>query len=438
MEQVIFKLKEPQKGIPKSKQKPTPVNMFFSFGYYEISSEGKKQYIPLKYTTGMSITPCYWNDKPHYRAKQTKEFSHENFNNKLENLKNTVIDLKRELETKGKLPTPAMLRVELNKRLGKGAAVNRMSPISFMELFIRESEEGKRIGNTGRRISNSTVRDYKGTKSVFKKFLDHKGTSYSFDQLSTSFYKEFVSFMQKKDYGNNTIGKHIKNLKVFLKEAYRRGLTSNESFKDEDFRVFQEDTQQVYLNEIELKKIYSHDFSDNSRLDKVRDLFLFACYTGLRFSDLSKISEENFVDGRSRIKVITTKTSELVDIPVHWMVRKIFGKYDGKIPATISNQKLNKYIKEVCEEAKINEKVIHVKTKGGMRYEDKVEKHKLVTTHTARRSFATNMFLAGVSPLQIMKITGHRTEKAFLRYIRISQEDNAKKLAGHEFFRGII
>ena len=98
MEKVIFKLKEPQSGVPKSKQVPTLVYMYFSFGYYEIRTDGSKNYLPLKYSTGLKILPYFWSDKPNYRAKEKKEFDYKSFNRKLENLDNLTIRLFRELE----------------------------------------------------------------------------------------------------------------------------------------------------------------------------------------------------------------------------------------------------------------------------------------------------------------------------------------------------
>jgi integrase len=95
---------------------------------------------------------------------------------------------------------------------------------------------------------------------------------------------------------------------------------------------------------------------------------------------------------------------------------------------------MNEYIKKVGEIAKINEMTMSSITRGGMIEKTTTEKYKLISTHTARRSFATNLFLADVPAITIMKITGHKTDKSFLRYIRISQEENANKLLNHPFF----
>jgi integrase len=135
------------------------------------------------------------------------------------------------------------------------------------------------------------------------------------------------------------------------------------------------------------------------------------------------------------LKTTTQKTDINVIIPLKDIVLSIYNKYDGKLPRCVSNQKMNDYLKEIGQLAKISDTVHTSTTKGGMRYDESFKKWELITTHTARRSAATNMYLAGVPTISIMKITGHKTEKAFLKYIRISQEDNALKLIEHPYFR---
>jgi integrase len=434
MEKVIFKLKEPQVGIPKSKQKPTLVYMFFSFGYYEIMENGGKNYLPLKYSTGLKITPYYWKDKPHYRAKETKEFEYQSFNRKLENLKNLVINVNRELENNGKIVTPDLLREELNKAQGKGPDIYRMNLTEFIRTVIKDSSEGIRLTHNGKKLSNTTVKGYLTTLNHIIHYQAEIGRSLGFENIDLKFYKDFTNYMNKKNYSTNTLGKNIKNIKVFMKEAFKRGLTTNKFYEDEDFKVIEENTDQIYLKDEEILKLYDLDLKDNDRLNKVRDLFIIGCYTGLRYSDLGQIREEHFVADNTRLRIKTIKTGEIVEIPLHWTIKEIHKKYNGNIPKSISNQKMNKYLKEICQLAGINEKVRIAKTKGGMRVDKTYQKWELCSLHTARRSASTNMYLAGVPSISIMKITGHRTEKAFLRYIKISQEDNAKKLEEHPFF----
>lgn len=434
MESVIFKLKEPQKGIPKNKQKPTLVNLFFHFGYYELQNDGQKKYIPLKYSTGMKILPYYWNDKPTYRAKQSQDFQYKNFNTKLKNLEGAIIDLHRELENNGITPTPEHLREELKLRLGKTVKQQRISFLDFIESLIQESISGTRLTKNGKRFSITTIKGYRTTQNHLKLFAKETEFKLNFDSIDLHFYAKFNSYCLSKNYAINTIGTHIKNIKVFMKEAYRRGLTKNNAFADEDFRVVEEETDQIYLTEEEIQNIYGHSLKNIKHLIRVRDLFIVACYTGLRFSDLRNLKDESLRIEGTNIRIRTQKTGELVVIPMHWMIKSILEKYDGDLPKPLSNQKMNKYLKDIGKLAEIDSVVFTSITKGGKTINTKQKKYELITVHTARRSFATNMFLANVPTISIMKLTGHKTEKSFMKYIRISQEDNAKRLQDHPFF----
>jgi len=164
-------------------------------------------------------------------------------------------------------------------------------------------------------------------------------------------------------------------------------------------------------------------------LEQVRDLFVFGCFVGLRFSDYSDIKPDNIVliDNEYFIKVTTKKTSELVIIPCNPIVLEIFEKYKSspnKLPKSFSNQKFNDYIKDALEEAKFIET-------GRLSTNPTLPLYKCVSSHTARRSFATNYYLQGFPTIDLMKITGHKTEKAFLKYIRVSKLDSAKRLSAH-------
>ena len=134
-------------------------------------------------------------------------------------------------------------------------------------------------------------------------------------------------------------------------------------------------------------------------------------------------------------KFRTQKTDEVVYIPLHYRVQEIIDKYDNSIPRAISNQKTNKYLKEIGKLAGIDTEIAQQERKGNLQYDSKVKKYDLITTHTARRSGATNMFKAGIPAINIMKITGHKTERAFMQYIRITQEENAKMLLDHNYFK---
>jgi integrase len=158
----------------------------------------------------------------------------------------------------------------------------------------------------------------------------------------------------------------------------------------------------------------------------VRDLLIVGCWTGVRFSDISQITPDAIEDYIIYIK--QSKTGGKVAIPVHDYVKAILDKYDGSLPPSISNQRFNEYLKEVVKKAKVKDIVHKAITKGGVTRSKSYSKWELVTTHTGRRSFATNNYLMGVPTLTIMAITGHKTESSFLKYIKVTPTEHAEKI----------
>ena len=124
-----------------------------------------------------------------------------------------------------------------------------------------------------------------------------------------------------------------------MSEAVDRNLTSNLQFKNKRFKNVEEVSESIYLTVTEIESIYELDLSNNSRLDKVRDLFIIGCFTGLRFSDLIQLRQENIINDGNLARIRTQKTGEIVVIPLNKHVKQILTKYNGKIPDSISNQK---------------------------------------------------------------------------------------------------
>ncbi len=169
------------------------------------------------------------------------------------------------------------------------------------------------------------------------------------------------------------------------------------------------------------------DLSDNKRLEAVLDLFLIGCHTGLRYCDLSTLKAANIKDGF--IKVTQIKTGGNVIIPVHNTVYRILAKYNGELPPAISNQKTNDYLKEITSKVDLLKvKTSKETTKGGVKVSVTKERWEMVSTHTCRRTFCTLQYLNGVPSITIMKISGHTTEKDFLKYIKMDSQEHAEKM----------
>lgn len=362
---------------------------------------------------------------------------------------NTAILRRKELITQiydavldKKAFTSELLELEIDKALNpekydivKGLATVFM----FIEEFIK-SAPNRRDKITGRVLSPNNIQQYKATYQHLIDFANRSNKDdYSFEEIDYDFYNEFVLYLQnrqvefdakgntilvKKAFTQNTVGKHIRILKLMLNEATVLGI--NKNTQHNSFHVFTEEVDSIYLDEAELKLMFDYDFSEKPFLDRVRDWFLLLAWTGSRFSDLSKIKatdvEEDYISFRQQ------KTNNKVVIPLHPVVKKILEKYDFNMPEPISNQKFNEYIKEVSRIVGIDKHESLTRTEGGILVTCDEPKWKLVSSHTGRRSFCTNMFKRGIPTLTLRSISGHKTEKAFLRYIKVTQAEHAELL----------
>jgi len=314
--------------------------------------------------------------------------------------------------------------LELNNALLKNEKlIPKKNLLEFIEELINSSTK-----------SPNTIKNYKQTLTKLIEYKSLSKTELTFENIDLTFYENFMKYCFKKNFSTNTIGGLIKNIKVFMNEAFDRKLTTNTEYKNRKFKTLDEDTDNIYLSIKEIEKLYRLDLSKNTRLDKVRDMFIISCYTGLRYSDLIQLNNDNLISNKTIIKIRTEKTREPVEIPLHPYIRNILLKHNGIPDYNISNQKMNEYLKELGEIAELDNKVIISATKGGQKQNNRYKKYEMITVHTARRSFATNAFVMNIPSISIMKITGHKTEKSFLKYIKISQSENANKLSTHPFF----
>lgn len=326
--------------------------------------------------------------------------------------------------------------------------VRKQTVLQYIDYFISITPE-RRHKQTGRKLQTCTTSVYKTMRRHLYEFAQsiHQ-RDFEFEELNMKFYNRFVVYLQNKQFTTNTVGKIIKELKAVLRQAERDGINTCALYRD--FTVHTESVDNVYLSEEELEKIRmaelnikvqdlkdliaEHDcnfdmLDDDWRvyggtLQKVRDLFLMLAWTGSRFSDLDKISQQEV--GSGYITFRQQKTNTKVVIPVHPVVREILERYHYEMPTPISNQKFNLYLKVVCLLAGITTMESRTRTEGGVLKTTSSPKWMLVSSHTGRRSFCTNMYKRGLPTITIMAISGHTTEKSFLRYIKVSQEEHAQ------------
>ena len=315
---------------------------------------------------------------------------------------------------------------------------SRESLSDYIARYVREMESGERLNIHKLRYGLSTIKNYKGFIIQFEEFCKIKHKRYDFGDIDLKFYDDFVAYFTAKGYSINTIGRHVKELKIIMRAAREEGLHDNGLIESRKFRVLTAEVENIYLTESEIKAIAEVDLKGDKQKSIARDIFLVGCYTAQRFSDYSTINEGNIrtlESGQRVIDLKQQKTGNKVIIPIRAELQAILDKYDNRLPKAYE-QKVNKYIKEIAREAGIVDMVEVSYVESGEKKSHLVEKCELVKTHTARRSGATNMYLAGIPTIAIMKITGHKTEKEFMKYIKITEEQTAMELMNHPYFAG--
>jgi integrase len=388
---------------PLSKEK-TPIVL-------TITSHG----VISKISTGETIEPKYW-DKKKQEVKRQFTGSPE-LNEFLGSYLLKAQAVYRNFTSENIQPTTEQLRaaIQLPKKKSNAEFKNAL------EKYL-ESVKGLH--------QDTTIRKYKSLLNHLNKFQEAKNRVLSFETIDLDFQEIFSAFLVNTlKQNNNTVCKYVKALKSFMQWAVDRGFHANMTFKK--FKVKEYTVDVVYLTEEELFKIYNLDLSNNPQLSKVRDAFCFGCFTGQRFSDIHRLQWE---DIRNETWLLhTKKTKELLEIPLNDFALDIIRKYNGKDRPihTYSNQKMNDHLKVLAQLAGVSGKHKLVSYNGNKRVEDIKEKHNLICTHTARRTFVTLSLEKGMRPETVMEITGHKDYKTMKRYIKITskvKETEMKKI----------
>lgn len=287
---------------------------------------------------------------------------------------------------------------------------------SFWGVYKEFCESKKAMGTW----SKSTQKRYEVSfYNLLKDFEIFSGTL-NFEIIDEKWLGKFKSYCENiKKHQVNTYGRNLGLLKALLGFSFNESYSRNEYFRK--IKIKRLVTDQVALSKEELNSIYKLDLRDFKRLDRVRDIFLLGCNTGLRFSDYKRISRGHVSNGFITVRETKDKT-KTQKIPLSKTATEILEKYDYNLPV-ISDQKFRDYIKEVAFMAGINEPSIKVKHIGNQTEEILTYKHERVSTHTARRTFITIMKNMNVSDKIIMKITGHKSLNSFNMYYKPSTED---------------
>lgn len=269
--------------------------------------------------------------------------------------------------------------------------------------------------------ADGSLNVYKSLKRHLLAYKENKKCVLNFETMDYSFFQGLQAYLINQGKLNNTtIAKVLTTLRATLNYAKKSGVPVNLSFRD--FKIKSEKLEVIALTESEFSRLLSKDFSKNKKLDRVRDIFCFSCTTGLRVSDLTQLKREHIKNDAITINVKKTKR-ELV-IPLNKISASILDKYkDHQKPLPmISGQKLNEYIKDACEQAKIDDPIEIVRFKGSTRETTVSPKFKLVHIHTGRKTFCTLSLERGMSAEEVMEISGHSDYHSFKRYVHVSEK----------------
>ncbi len=386
----------------------------------------------IEFTTGYRIDAAKWDtDKQRVRNGCTNKLkqSASEINASLLGYYTEVQEIFKKFEVEEIMPTPEQIKEAFNA----------------LHKPIEEVKQRKSTPNAFYKAFDEFVRDCgrqnDWTDSTYEKFAAVKNHLMNFrDGLTFDFFDEkglndYVTYLRDvKEMRNSTIGKQLSFLKWFLRWAFKKGLHQNNAYDSYKPKLKSTQKKIIFLTWEELNKLREFEIpAAKQALDRVRDVFLFQCFTGLRYSDVFNLRRSD-IKG-DHIEVTTVKTSDSLIIELNKHSKAILDKYkdvafeDDKVLPVITNQKMNDYLKELAELAGIDEPVRQTYYRGNERIDEVTPKYALLGTHAGRRTFICNALALGIPPQVVMKWTGHSDYKAMKPYIDIADDIKANAMS---------
>ena len=331
------------------------------------------------------------------------------------------------------MPSPAEVKEAFNNGHGQNEKTELAStdmfnvPSNFYEAF----DDFVRVCGRQNDWTHSTFEKFAAVKNHLRNFR----SELSFDFFDEEELTEYVQYLREvREMRNSTIGKQLSFLKWFLRWSFKQGMHSNNAY--DTFKPKLKDMQKkiIFLTWEELNRLREFKIPPTKQaLERVRDVFLFQCFTGLRYSDVFNLRRSD-IKG-DHIEVTTVKTSDSLIIELNDHSKAILEKYkdvefeNDKALPVITNQKMNDYLKELAELAEINEPVRQTYYKGNERIDEVTPKYALLGTHAGRRTFICNALALGIPPQVVMKWTGHSDYKAMKPHIDIADDIKANAMS---------
>jgi site-specific recombinase XerD len=388
--------------------------------------------------TGRSIETDHWDKKKcfvkSYVGKTTTTLL-------IQRLKELEIDILTLLD-RYKNGKPKMSFIDLQSKLfglidrqdqkvnknGKVNSGHKETLIDFIDQFVQDCEAGIRLSPKRQRLKPSSIGSYKTTKGYLLKFQKQTKKILTLKDFSQSDIDRFSDFLIiDEEFAMNTHAKAMMDLLQIIKYAVKHKKIPTAKLVELEFDTRREETDSIYLTENEILELLGIKDFDDPLHEQVRDVFVVGCFTAMRFSDYSTIDPSAIRN--NRLEFVQKKTGGKVTIPIHPVVNAILKKYDNALPKVPKNNEFNRIIKLVGEKLPCLHVPFTKQVTYGRELKELVDmKFNYLQTHTARRSFCSNEYLKGTDPLIIMSISGHRSHKSFMRYIKVSGDQFADKL----------
>ena len=361
----------------------------------------------VRYYINEKVKRKYWLSKKNRVSSKHPE--HLSLNKHLDYIERKFSDARRDMMQRGDLTGDSMRRYCDSFFRGKAGGSDSIYPDIDRIIASKANSQTK----------DTTARKYLNVKSKLMKVSDNLRWS----DIDIDFVYKFIEAMYADGIATNTVSHHVGTFKTIISEAFSRGYTDNTVHLNKRFKVALKPVINTYLSIEELDNLFNHAFT-HYRLSNARDLLLIGCYSGQRYGDWHKIqtSKKLTYEGKEYYQVTQQKGGQIVYIPA-------FEKLDillQRSPRYTSNQKLNVSVKDVCREAGIDSVFVKPNYKGGKTTDVEFKKYEIITTHTARRSFVCNCLTLGVPTELIRRVTGHKTEKEFRKYVALSSLDGVK------------
>jgi site-specific recombinase XerD len=395
---------------------------------------------PFVLSTSQTIDPRFWDyDKMRAKSSITEKRKSLKFpqhiwlNALLDKFELITLDcLRQKLVDDGTLPAYAELREYIRNQFATSK-----NKITFLEYY-NQRIKAKEADNTN--FSRNTIQQYTTTYNKILAFEKDTGKKFTWTRMSFSLLKDFQQYLYDQGFAQNSIASYWAKLKVILTEAHDDELYPINAHMDrknkKSLSIGYHKADEVYLTSSELMKLYNHKLNRKSQ-EIDRDLFLLAAFTGgYRFGDLGDLSKGNIVplNGGTVLQFTTKKTKERVTVPGGWFFTEFLTKYNGEFPKIKTNQNFNISIKKIAKAAGLDRAVKLTKNKYGKNYTLTRPLHEWVTQYTARYSFATNLFLAGMPIEKISRLLGHTKIETTQKYIKAKQLQTVMSVADNPYF----